>query len=177
MLVYRRGPRKVLADYKFDDIYKFYKEVNGAKALPKATVKEIYRRLFPEIVKLIIFENLDFRMPARLGYIRIKKKLTEPKIDEEGNLDTRSLSINWKKTKRFWQKLYPGKSGKELKLIKGKPLIRELNESTDGYRMIWFWDKTTSNVKNQNAYYINMTRDHDRLLTGALRANNLNYYT
>jgi len=175
-LTYRRGPRKVLADYKFDEIYKFYKEVNGDKALPKSTVKEIYRRLFPEIVKLIVFENLDYRMPARLGYLRIKKKLTEPKIDKDGNLDTRSLSINWKKTKRLWQKLYPDKTGEELKLIDNKPLVRELNESTNGYRMTWFWDKLTCNLKNQSAYYVKFTRDNCRVLSHGIKMNNLNFY-
>lgn len=177
MLVYRRGKRKVLADYKFDDIYTFYKERFKDKALPKNVVKEIYKRLFPEIVKLIVFENLDYRMPARLGYLRVKKKEVGPKITDEGELDTRSLSINWKKTRRLWQDKYPEKTEEELKEIKNKPLIRELNDHSNNYRMIWYWDKTTSNVKNQNAYYVNVTRDNDKILSSGIKTNKLNFYT
>jgi len=177
MLVYQRGKRKVLADYKFDDIYTFYKERYKDKALPKSVVKKIYQKVFPDIVKLMVFDNLDYRMPARLGYIRVKKKLVEPKLDEDGNIDARRLSVDWKKTKRYWQKLYPDKNEEELKAIKDKPLVRELNDHSNNYRVVWFWDKTTSNLKNQNAYYINMTRDNDRILSSGVKTNKLNFYT
>jgi len=176
MLTYPRGKNKIKADYKFVELYNFYKEVHGEKALSKEVVKKVYSKLFPEIVKLIVFDNLDFRMPARLGYIRVKKKLIEPKIDDQGNLDARRLSVDWKKTNKLWQKLYPEKSREELKQMKDKPLVRELNESTNGYRVTWYWDKTTCNIKNQNAYYINMTRDNDKILSRGTKLNNLNFY-
>ena len=176
MLIYRRGRNKVLADYTFDDIYKFYKEVYKDKALSRKSVHEIYKRMFPEIVKLIIFDNLDYRMPCRLGSIRIKKKKASPTINEEGKLDTRKLSINWKKTKSLWEELYPGKTAEEIKLIKDKPRIKEINEHTNGYRMTWFWDKVTCNIPNQNAYYINLCREADKILSSAVKTNDLNYY-
>jgi hypothetical protein len=176
MIVFKRGKGKILSDYGFGEIYTFYKERYKDKALPKKTLKEIYKRLFPEIVKLMIFEALDYRLPSHLGYIRVKKKLSEPKINENGELDTRTLSINYKKTMRLWDSLYPGKTAEEIKKIPNKPVIRELNEHIDGYRLMWYWDKTTSTMKNQTAYFINMTRDNDRLLSGAVKTNNLNYY-
>ncbi len=176
-LTYPRGKSKVIADYKFGDIYKFYKELYGEKALPRDVVWKIYKKLFPAIAKLIVYENLDYRMPARLGYIRIKKKKIEIKLDKDGNVDARRFSINWKKTKKYWMELYPGKTGEEIKQIENKPLVRELNEHTDGYRMTWFWDKSTCNVKNQFAYYINMTRSHDQMLSSGVEYNKLNFYT
>ncbi len=175
MLVYKRGARKVLADYKFGDIYRFYKERYGEEALPKSVVHEIYKRLFPEIIKLIVFENLDYRMPARLGSLRVRKKLAVPLLDKDGNLDTRSMSINYKATKKLWEKLYPGKTAEELKLIEGKKIIRETNDHTNNYRLYWFWDKLTSNVANQFVYYINVCRDGDMVLSHAVKHNNLNY--
>lgn len=175
-MTFKRGRRKVLANYKFDDIYKFYKELNGKKALPKSVVRQIYKKLFPTIVKMMVFDAFDFRMPARLGYIRVKKKLVEPKLDENGNLDARRLSVDWKKTTKLWNKLYPGKTQKEIKAIKNKPLVRELNEDYNGYRVTWYWDKTTCNIKNQAAYYINITRDNDRILSRGVKLNNLNFY-
>lgn len=177
MLTYKRGKSRVKADYKFNDIYNFYKELYKDKALPKATVMEIYKRLFPAIVQLIVFENMDYRMPARMGYLRVKKKLTGPKIDCNGELDTRDLSVDWKATKRMWLTKYPGKSAEEIKSIPDKPVVRELNEHSNGYRVFWFWDKTTNNLKNQNAYYINMTRSNDKILSRGIRMNTLNFYT
>lgn len=176
MLTYKRGKRKVLADYKFDEIYQFYKEMRGDEAFSKPIVHEIYKKLFPEIIKLIIFENIDYRMPARLGYLRIKKKLVEVKLDKNGKVDARKLSVNWKDTKKYWKEIYPDKTQEEIKVIKGKHLIRELNEGTDGYRMIWFWDKTTCNLKNQAVYYIDMSRWNDRILSRGIRFNHLNFY-
>lgn len=175
-LIFKRGPRKILADYKFGDLYNFYKELHGSKALPKSVVKEVYKKLFPAIVKMMVFENLDYRLPNRLGYIRVKKKLVEPKLDKDGNVDARRLSVDFKKTKRLWEKLYPGKTQKELKAIKDKPLIRELNEDYNGYRVTWYWDKTTCNLPNQSAYYIKITRDNNRILSSGVKFNNLNFY-
>jgi hypothetical protein len=177
MLVYPRGNRKILADYKFKEIYNFYKERYKEDALPRHIVKEIYKRLFPEIVKLMVFENLDYRLPARLGSLRIKKKEVGPRINQDGKLDTRGLSVNWKKTKQLWQKIYPDKTANEISSIEGKPVVREMNEHSNGYRLIWFWDKSTCNVKNQSAYIINITRDNDKILSSAVKTNNLNYYT
>jgi len=176
MLTYKRGKRKVLADYKFADIYKFYKEQYGDKALDKAIVKKLYSRIFPEIVKLMVFNTLDYRMPAQLGYLRVKKKEVTPKLDENGNLDARNLSVNWKKTKKLWLSLYPDKTAEEIKSIEGKPVVRELNDHSDNYRMSWFWDKTTCNIKNQSAYYVDITRDNDKILSAGIKMNNLNFY-
>jgi hypothetical protein len=175
-LAYKRGRRKVIANYKFGEIYEFYKERYGDSALPRKVVYKIYKKLFPTIVKLMVFENLDFRMPSRLGYLRVRKRLVEPRIDKDGNLDASKLSIDWKKTKKLWLKLYPDKTAEEIKKVKDKPLIRETNDSTNGYRLCWFWDKTTCNLKNQSAYYVDLTRDNDQILSRGAKMNNLNFY-
>ena len=178
MLIYKRGKRKVLADYAFDDIYKFYKERYGDKALPKPVVHKIYKSVFPEIVKLMVFENLDYRMPARLGSLRVKKKLVEPKIDKDGNLDTRRLSLNYKATKRLWEKLYPDKTAEEIKQIKGKPVVRETNDHSNNYRATWFWNKLTCNIVNQSAYNVKLTRGNCMVLSHGVKNNKeLNFYT
>jgi hypothetical protein len=176
MLSFKRGKRRFIADYKFEEIYSFYKEMYKDEALSKEVVHEIYKKLFPEIVKLMVFENLDYRMPARLGSIRVRKKEVGPKIDKNGNLDTRNLSIDFKATKKLWEKLYPGKTAEEINLIEGKPIIRETNDYNGGYRLHWYWDKLTSNLLNQSAFYINMTRGSDEILSRGAKTNQLNFY-
>lgn len=177
ILQYKRGNRKIIADYKTGDIYKFYKNKYGNEALSRKIFMRVLKGILPELILLMIFENFEFSMPARLGTLRIKKKLVEPKLDENGELDVRSLSINYKKTKELWMKLYPGKSPEEIKKVKNKPLVRELNEHTDGYRFIWYWDRLTCNVPNQSAYSLDMTRTYDRQLSNAARTiKNINYF-
>ena len=176
MLTYKRGKRKVIADYKFDDIYKYYKKNNPNNYVSKQTVRKLYKEMFPYIVKMIVLDNFQFRMPANLGDLRIRKKETTPVLNEDGELDTRRLSVDWKATKQLWKKKYPDKTAEEIKEIPDKPLIRELNEHTDGYRYVWFWDKLTSSVPNQSAYYLDMTRTNDQILSGASKTNNLNFY-
>jgi len=175
MLTYKRGPGKNPADYKFAEIFAFYKETYKDAALPRDVVRKLYSKLFPAIVKLMIFENLDYRMPVRMGYLRVKKKAVAPSIDSSGNLDTRGLSVDYKKTKRLWQKLYPDKTAEEIKAIEGKPIVRELNEHSNGYRLVFFWDKTTSNLSNQNAYYVKLTRTNCQTLSHGAKYNNLNF--
>lgn len=177
MLAYKRGKSKVKADYKFNDIYKYYKSLYSDDSyLSKQQLRELYKEIFENIVKMIVLDNMQFRMPANLGYLRIKKKRTEPTINKEGELDTRLLSIDWKATKQLWQEKYPGMTSKEIAAIPDKPVVRELNEHTDGYRYVWFWEKLTSTVPNQAAYYLNMTRTNDQILSGASKVNHLNFF-
>lgn len=169
MLQFKRGKRKILADYKTDDIYKFYKTISK-KPVSKSKFRAVLKDLFPELIKMIIFRNFDFRFQGGIGNLSVRKRKVEVKLNEDGSLDTSRLSINWKKTKKYWQELYPGKTAEEIKAIKDKPVIRELNDHTDGYRVYWNWDKRTSTVPNQIAYKLDMNREYDRLLSGAVRS-------
>ena len=74
--------------------------------------------------------NFEFRMPGRLGYIRIRKKLAIPKVIN-GKLFSNHLGVDYKATKELWKEKYPGKTLKELKNIENKPLIKYLNDHTD----------------------------------------------
>ena len=176
--MYKRGNRKLIADYKTEDCYKFYKnKYKNVKYVDRSTYSRILREFYNEVMRLIIYENMDFIMPAKLGTLRVKKKPISPKIDEDGNLDLRTLSVNWKKTNNLWRQQYPDKTPEEIRDIPDKHLIRELNEHSDGYRYLWYWDRVISNVKNQSCYKIDITRTHDRELAKAVKTvSNLQYY-
>ena len=176
MLSFLRGKRKLIADYKIKEIFKYYKNKYQDKALTQNQAHDIWKTFYPEIIKYMIFNNYEYLLPARLGSFRIKKKKIEPKIDKDGNLDVGKLSVDYKATKRLWEEIYPDKTVKELKQIKNKPLVRELNEHTDGYRCFWYWDKMTCNVSNQSAYVLDMTRTNRQLLSKAVSTNDLEFY-
>ena len=176
MLFFKRGKRKVLAEYKSKDIYRYYLS-HYKRTVPKSLFMQILKDIHGEVMNMIIFENLDFILPAGMGFLRIKKKKVELKLDKNGNVDKRRFTVNWKKTKEYWEKIYKGKTPGELKQIKNKPVIIELNEHSDGYRYLWFWDRLTCNARNQSAYYFDAVRKYDTLLAKAYKTvRNLNYY-
>lgn len=176
MLTFKRGKRKVLAAYASNDIYDYYK-THYDRVVSKSVFMKILKDLYAEIMNMIIFENLDFVLPAHMGSLRIKKKKIELSINKDGKLDKRRFTVNWKKTKEYWGKLYKDKTAEELKEIKDKPVIIELNEHSDGYRYTWFWDKTTCNALNQSAYYFDAIRKYDTLIAKASKTvRDLNYY-
>ena len=87
------------------------------------------------------------------------------------------IPVDWKRTVDEWLVIYPGKSLEELKEIKNKPLIRILNEHSDGKKLFWYWDKYTSNVKNKTAYRLEVTRTWDRMLSNKVKkTKRLDYY-
>lgn len=177
---FKRGKRKVIADYKIKDIYKYYKDKckkKRIKWLEYTQFIKIHKIIYENIMNRIIYEGAEFTFSYRLGGLRIKKKKQVLRLDKEGNVDKRSLSVNWKKTKILWNKQYFGKTFEEIKKIKNKPLIYELNEHTDGYRFSFFWDKITCNVPNQSAYYFEPIRKYKERLAIALKTiKNLEYY-
>lgn len=176
MLSFPRGLRKIIADFKTADILRYYKDKYKEEALSVEQVHDIWKTFFPEIIKYMIFNNYEYLLPAHLGSFRIRKKKVEPQINEEGELSVGKLSVDYKKTKKLWEEKYPGKTGVELKAIPDKPLVRELNEHTDGYRCSWYWDKMTCNVRNQSAYILTMTRTNKQLLSRAITTNDLEFY-
>jgi len=180
MISFKRGRRKTIADFKSLDIYKHYKQRCKDKNMIPVKYSQFARILQTfntNRINLTIMENIEFHMPYRTGSIRIKKKEVRVKLDDNGDVDKRNLSINWKKTKEHWIKKYPNKTSEEIKLISNKKLIYELNEHTEGFRYVYYWDKITCNIKNQSAYIFNTTRTNKEKLTIALKTiKNLNYY-
>jgi hypothetical protein len=155
-MYFGRGKNKVTKDYGFEDIYKQYKELSK-NPLEKKLVRKVLMEFNTEILRHVVYDGYDFSMGYRLGSIRIKKFNNALRLNKEGEIANK-LRVDWEKTKKKWEELYPGKSPKELKQIKNKVLIFHLNEHTDNYVFRWFWDKVTCNLLNQSAYFFEPIR-------------------
>jgi len=180
MLSFKRGNRKEIANFKTLDVYKLYRQRRRDKELDYVEYGQFARILqtFNEnIINLMVHENVDFNMSHRTGSLRVRKKPVRVKLKDNGDVDKRNLSVNWKKTKEYWIKKYPGLTAKQITDIPNKKLIYELNEHTEGNRFVFYWDKITCNLINQSAYVFNPTRSNKQKLTVALKTiKNLNYY-
>jgi len=168
---FRRG-----VTYNTNQTYRYYKkkykQTNVSRKLFGDITREFYELIVPEIVK----NNYIFRMPANMGKLFIKSKPYEIKFDEDGNVDKRKLAPNWKKTKELWKKQYPDLTMQEIYNIPNKKLVYHLNDHSDRRIFKWFWDKTNSIVKNQQLYYVDVTRKWDRYLSNYAQNNYVEYY-
>lgn len=157
-------------DFGVNDIYEFYVNKTGNKNnISKTKFTSILREINDLIFKHIIFNGMEYRMPSRLGSFRVRKRKTNIKLGKDGKLDTKFLKVDYKSTRELWA------SDEEDR--KKKTLVFHFNEHTNGYKFPWFWDKRTSNVKNQSYYLVVITRFHNREKAQALLENpKLDYF-
>lgn len=166
-------------------IYQYYRNQCEFKGADKKNEFNVSYKQFSDVVnrfnnKLkneLIYNSCKFVLPYRIGSMYIKRKKVILRLDEEGNVIKKGLIPDWKKTLELWKKVYPGQSKEELKLIKNKQVVYNLNEHTYGYRFFLFWSKKTSNIKNHGPYEFVFAKSNRRELARALRSNpNITYY-
>jgi len=159
------------------EMYKYYskKNLKSGKTFGKANYsifRDVIKDFNAEITKLLIEEGAEFKMPVRLGTIRIRKYKQKIKFNDDGSVDKKGMGVNWPESKKLWQREYPGKTSEELKLIRNKQLVYYLNEHTDGYRFILYWNKKGSNAKNRTLYSFVFTYSNNRHLASILKGDN-----
>ena len=175
---------KLKEKYGLPEIYQFYKN--------KFTIKErecssfvnykvfagIIKDFNKELIRIIIEEGSEFKLPVRLGFFRIRKYKKKIRFNEDGSIDTTTLKVDWNESKKLWAKEYPDKSVKEVKNIKHKPLVYFLNEHTDGYNYLFYWHRKGSNAKNRGMFSAVFTNINFRYLARILKDENrtVEYY-
>jgi len=167
MLNFKRNKSKVKADYSTNDLYEYYCS-RSKNPVSKKTYSSAIREYNTEILRLIVFDGLDYTMHGRVGSFRIRKFDNSLRLNKDGEVANK-LRPDWFKTKRKWLELYPEKTAEEIKAIPNKPIIYHLNEHSDGYVFKWYWDKTTSNIKNQTVYKFEPIRQMKRLAAKSWR--------
>jgi thiol-disulfide isomerase/thioredoxin len=167
MLSYKRGTGKNNASYALRELYKEYKSMSDNPVEYKVYA-ELLKEYNDRIIKAIIYDNLEYKMPYRLGYLRLQKLKKIP-FFKDGKLIKKHISPDWKRTKEFWEKEYPGLTTEELDLIPDKKVLIHHNDHTDGYSARWYWDKRFSNVKNQSCYIFKATRTAKETLAAFIK--------
>lgn len=139
-------------DYKvtasLQDAYKLYKELYSG--LPKNEYLAIAYDINKTLSDAIIRESLEYRLPEKLGFLRIKKA-KQKLVIKDGKIDPKKNVIDWENTWNYWKEIYPGLTHKEIKKLKGKKVLYQTNQHTDGTIMRWAWTKGYG-VKNYSVY-------------------------
>lgn len=153
-MFFSRGPNKIKNPYTVSDFYDFYLKEIGDNKLYEIDYKEysnIISDFYKSIMDFILKKNGVFKMPYKLGDVRVvKRKL---------NLDhLRLTGIDWKTTVETGKHVY------------------HLNEHTSGYKYNFQWNKKNMNLKNLYFYRLVMTRQNKRLLAKLIKSGDYDYF-
>lgn len=161
------------ADFTIKDIYKRYIntiEKNTIYDIKQVKFTSILKRFNTEILDLIVLKGYEVKLPM-LGVVRVSGRKVKLKLDENGNLDTSRLPVDYKATKELWSR--------DLEAAKNKKLIFITNNHTDGYKYFFHWTK--GRVKSISAVSFKLYRHHSRLISKVLKNrevyNNVKYNT
>lgn len=153
----KRTKGKRNSDVKARDLYKYYlknikpvESLAGGKTLGSYSItqseySEILKDINKNITDIIVTENFEFKIPCGLGLLSMKQKKVEYKLDEEGNLRTKLLSVDFKALKELWT------NSEESRI--NKVLVFHTNEHTDGNRMKFEWSKFHARCFGIETYY------------------------
>jgi hypothetical protein len=165
------------------EIYKFFKkkfnkrERDSSAFIDYDKFSSVIKDFNKELSRMIIEDAIEFKMPMRLGYVRIKKYKKQPHINEDGTIDKKGLSIDWPESKKLWNREYPGRTSEELKQIRNKQLVYYLNEHTDGYGFMLYWNRKGSNASNRSLYSMILTFSNNRHMAKILKSEKkIDYY-
>jgi hypothetical protein len=169
---------KLREKHGLPEIYKFYRlkftkrERECSEFVDYKTFAGIIKDFNKELIRIIIEEGSEFKLPVRMGYFRIQKFRKKIRFKPDGTIDKSSLRVDWNATKKLWAKEYPGKTMEDLKKIEKKPLVYFLNEHTDGYLYKFFWNKKGSNARNRGIFTARFADDNHRYLAKVLKDEN-----
>src|SRR3972149_11029795 len=150
--------------YKGDRSRYTKQELSAGACVSYKDYSNVLRDFNRVLSRLLIEENVEFKMPLRLRTIKIRKYKKKIRYNEDGTLKKQSMAVNWKATKLMWEEIYPGLTRVELKAIKNKSVVYHLNEHTDGFGFMLYWFKRGSNAINKSVYSVKLTRTNDRYL-------------
>ena len=170
----KRGTGKVETHYGRPDMYKHYTKVTAGKRdmydVSFSDFSKVLNKFNKDICSLILEDAYEFILPKRLGIIRIKKYKPKLKLDDEGNLKTKYLPVDWKATNELWATNEKAKDEKKR--------VYYLNNHSDGYRYLWYYSTYRSALPNKSLYRFIPTRSNKRNLASLIKSDDFkgDYY-
>jgi hypothetical protein len=128
------------------DSYKYYVDNYGGE-LEYKKYKKICVIFNKRISEYIVEKAVEFKMPGRLGSIRVRKLKSNNR-----------RRIDWKASKE------------------NKCVVYHLNFHTDENYYKWFWHKKNALFTNKNAYSFLPIRGNKRMLAKLLKANKVEFF-
>lgn len=156
-----RNKNKFKVDYGLKDAYRYYRILDKDNLVTYEIFSKIVTEFNEAVMDVIIEKAGRFRLPGRLGDIRIKKK--------KNVMDVNYLKPDWKACWKLWEEIYSDKTEDEIVKIPNKKIVYHLNDHSDNYYYKFYWDKATCNVRNNTAYCFIPTRTNKEKLVHQLK--------
>lgn len=136
------------------DGYKNYKKQYPNSELTRKEYSKILEKFF-EVAKDYILDGKEFKIPHRMGYLRV--------IKVKGDL--KKLKVDWKATNELWKR--------DEECRENKKLVYHLNEHSGGdyYRVFWKRGK----VKNISAVTFLPIRSLKSAIAAKVKKENKDY--
>lgn len=147
---------RIKSDYGTFDYFRHYKRSHPESELTESQYRKILREVNTRIKDKIGNLPYDFKMPKRVGTIKVRKYYPEFRVDEDGTI-TNKLSIDFKATLDWWSKDREARDNK-LKLYFE-------NEHSDGFIFKIRYDKKTARFKNKSVYMFRPNRALKNILS------------
>ncbi len=152
-------------DYGIKDTYQIF---DLKDKIDYETYSKICKLLNQRFMDNMILDNSSIMIPY-LGKIKLEK--FKPKFS-----NPKRMPLDYGATLKVWRSKYGMLSMADFKKIKDKPLIRQDNAHTDGYKIKLVWDKTATDMKGKYGYVFLMTRAHRRFLAKKLKEGSVDFY-
>lgn len=165
----RKGSKnKVRPGYGIRDYYKYYcnKYSSENHQIEYKKYKSIIDEFNQTILELIIYENLEFTIPYRLGALALRK--LKPTVEEKNGVIINKNPINIKATMDLWD------INEEAREKKVK--IRFTNKHTKGYVFFLHYFKGPANYKNKSVYQFIEFRKVKQQINKAVTEYNIDTY-
>ena len=154
MAYFGRGKNKVQGVYAKRAMYDDYikdKDVESAYYIPTTLYYKIIGEFYKKITDEILLNNKTFKMPYKLGTLRVCKTKVMLKY-------LTTFGVDWPATTELHKRVY------------------HLNEHSRGYRYYFYWGKTRTYVPNLFFYRLVMSRTNKRRLAKLIKVNKYDYY-
>lgn len=162
-------------DYGMRHMYKFYKKLLREKAylisdklipgldyhVTRKQYGDMCRDFNGAIMQLIIEKGIEVDIPEKLGMMCIRKFKKKLMLNSDGTLNTRSVRVDWYKTKKLWEKDHVAKASRKV--------VYYDNSHSDYYVMRFFWRRKSSNAKNKTLYRFTPTENWKRYLASVIK--------
>lgn len=165
----KRTKGNIRVDYGIREFFKYYNETYENR-VSKQVFHSVIEELNSTISREIIYNGYEFVFPNIRFNLSIVKKKYKLKLDENGNVITRFLTVDYPATKKLWKELYPDKTMEEILLIKDRPRIFIKNKHSAGYVYKWYLNRYRSNCVNKSVYWFDPSRTNARELAKYIKS-------
>ena len=151
--------RKIKITSGIGDAYEHYKHKKVVCDIDKKTYVDLVYTINKKISDNIIKNSLEFKLPFRLGSILILKNKLKIRV-KDGKIQKNKMIVDWEASWNYWNKEYPNLTHNEIKKFKGKQVLYQTNDHSNGYVMSWKWNKMGSKFINKSVYSFKPTKQN-----------------